>query len=238
MLNAQFNINLFDGAVFTILFLSALLSFFRGFIREALSLAAWVGAGMLTLFFTKDIAQFLKPYVKSDAGAIIFGTMGTYFLALTIISLVNIIIARYIKSGSDVGAFDNFFGMIFGLLKGSAIIILGYFLSSLVWGEDKEKYPEVIKTAFTRPAVEKGTDILKSILPAYIMKPLTPPKPTDETEKDNPLNTNSILEDTKKSNDSSDKPKKPSSESEETPEKNASEEEKQFQNILKNIMKP
>jgi membrane protein required for colicin V production len=243
MLNAQFNINLFDGTVFTILFLSALLSFFRGFIREALSLGAWVGAGMITLFFTKDIAQFIKPYVKSDAAAIIFGTMGTYFLALTVISIINTVIAKYLKSGSDVGAFDNFFGVIFGLIKGSAIITLAYFLATLVWGEDKEKYPEIVKTAYTRPAVEKGTDIMKKLLPTYIMKPLTT-KDTKEKdgEDDKTVEKTVKLDDMTKQDASDEKSSSSKSSSKESkkdePSTDASEEEKQFQNILQNIMKP
>ena len=236
MLNAEFHINMFDGAVFTVLFLSALLSFFRGFIREALSLGAWVGAGMITLFFTKDVAQFMKPYVKSDAAAIIFGTMGTYFLALTIISIFNSIIARYLKSGSDVGAFDNFFGMIFGIIKGSAIITLAYFLASLVWGEDKEKYPEVVKTAYTRPAVEKGTDIMKKMLPAYIMKPLTEKDPKDKDDKgDKPVEKSVNLDDITKSDSADDATSKSSKPTE--PEPEASDEEKAFQSIMKNMMK-
>ena len=60
MLDAHLNINLFDGAVFVILFLSAILSFFRGFIREVLSLGAWIGAAMITLFFAKDLASAIR----------------------------------------------------------------------------------------------------------------------------------------------------------------------------------
>ncbi len=46
----QTSLNIFDLVVFGILGLSALLSFFRGFVREVLSLGAWVGASLITLY--------------------------------------------------------------------------------------------------------------------------------------------------------------------------------------------
>ncbi len=183
MLDAHLNINIFDGVVFVVLFLSALLSFFRGFIKEVLSLGAWIGAAMITLFFAKDLAQALLPYLKTGLAATIFATMGTYFLSLTTISIFNSIIARYIKKGSDVGHFDNFFGMLFGLFKGALIITLGYFLMTLIWGENRDKYPEIVKAAYTRPMVEKSTEIFKKFMPSYIMKPLTP----EQKPEENPL---------------------------------------------------
>jgi membrane protein required for colicin V production len=180
MLDAHLNINIFDGIVFVVLFLSALLSFFRGFIREVLSLGAWIGAAMITLFFAKDLAQALLPYLKTGLAATIFATMGTYFLSLTTISIFNSILARYIKKGSDVGHLDNILGMLFGIFKGGLIITLGYFLMTLIWGENQEKYPEVVKTAYTKPAVEKCNNIFKKLMPAYIMKPLMPEQKTEE----------------------------------------------------------
>ena len=68
MVDAQLNINMFDGIVFGVLFLSALVSFFRGFIREFISLLAWIGAALITLYLVEDVAKFLKPYAKEGYG--------------------------------------------------------------------------------------------------------------------------------------------------------------------------
>lgn len=188
MLDAHLNINLFDGVVLVVLFLSALLSFFRGFIREVLSLGAWIGAAMITLFFAKDLAEFLLPYLKTGLAATIFATMGTYFLSLTTISIFNSVLARYIKKGSDVGHLDNLLGLFFGIFKGGLIITLGYFLMTLIWGKDTEKYPEIVKTAYTRPVVEKCTAIFERAMPAYIMKPLT----AEQKPEEKPLIDNAV----------------------------------------------
>lgn len=168
MIDAQLSMNLFDAIVLGVLVLSALISFFRGFIRELLSLMAWVGAAFVTLHFVVDVAQFLEPYVKKPMVAAIFATLGTYFCSLTVISLFSSILVRYLKTGSDVGAFDNVFGLLFGVLKGSIIISLGYFLMTVVLGPNKEEYPEWTKAAHSLPLVEKGTKILVAMMPPYL----------------------------------------------------------------------
>ncbi len=191
MIDAQLQMNLFDAIVLGVLFLSALISFFRGFIRELLSLMAWVGAAFITLYFVLDVAKFLEPYVKKPMVAAIFATLGTYFVALISISILNSILVRYLKSGSDVGAFDNVFGLMFGVLKGSLIIALGYFLLTVVMGPNKEEYPDWIKTAHSLPMVEKGTGVVVAMMPSYL-KELA----TFANKEEEPFNTEQPLEET------------------------------------------
>jgi membrane protein required for colicin V production len=166
MLAAELQINVFDAIVFGILFLSAILSMVRGFIREALSLIAWVGAAFFTLYNVEAAQKFLMPHLEHALAAAVVGTLGTYFLALALLSIVNAIIMRYVKSGDDVGALDNIFGMFFGVLKGSLIIVLGFYILTFVYKE--EDYPEWIATAYTRPTVESGTRAFIGMMPEYL----------------------------------------------------------------------
>jgi len=166
MIDAQISINLMDAIVFGILILSALVSLFRGFIREVLSLLAWAGAAMITLHLVERVTAWMLPHVNSEKVALIFATMLTYFGALICISIFNGLILRYVKQGTDVGASDNLLGLVFGVLKGWLVVTLGFLLFSLVVkGED---YPDVVATAYTLPAVESSASALKSVLPEYM----------------------------------------------------------------------
>ena len=51
-------ITLLDGIVITIVLLSALLAMFRGFIREVLSIAAWVAAAAAAYLFHKPLLPY------------------------------------------------------------------------------------------------------------------------------------------------------------------------------------
>jgi membrane protein required for colicin V production len=164
MIEAQFN--MFDAAVVLVMFLSTLLAFFRGFVREFLSLGAWVGAGLITVYSFDNVVEMLKPHVSKDMIAYLIGGVGTYIVALISISIINMVIIRYVKSGEEVGMFDNFLGMVFGALRGGFIISLGYLVLSLVI--DNENPPAWVTEALTKDYAQDGAIILANIAPGYL----------------------------------------------------------------------
>lgn len=167
------SLNIFDLFVFGVLGLSALLSFFRGFLREVLSLGAWVGASVITLYTFPHVTELMKPHVASEGVASGFATMGTFMLALMAISLFNRLILRYTKSSSEIGLLDNGLGLIFGVFRGALLISLGYFVMTMTM--KKEDYPEWIITAKSQPYAEKGAALIASVAPEYFAS-ITPPK--------------------------------------------------------------
>src|ERR1700690_316704 len=97
------HLNLFDAIVIGIMLLSCLFAFFRGFVREVLSLGAWIGAAVVTLYYFPVVAEKLKPHFKTEAVAAGVATLGLYVVALIGFSILNMIILKYVKKGSDVG---------------------------------------------------------------------------------------------------------------------------------------
>ena len=164
MIEAQFN--MFDAAVLIVMLLSTMLAFFRGFVREFLSLGAWVGAGMITVYWFDDVAEWLKPHTTQDMVAYLIGGVGTYIVALLSFSLVNSTIIRYVKSSEEIGMFDNILGMVFGMLRGAFIISLGYLVLSLVI--DNENPPAWVQQALTKDYAQQGAIILAKVAPGYL----------------------------------------------------------------------
>lgn len=164
MIEAQFN--MFDAAVIIVMLLSTMLAFFRGFVREFLSLGAWVGAGLLTVYLFDDVSNWIKPHVSQEMVAYLMSGVGTYVISLLGFSIFNSMIIRYVKSSEEIGMFDNFLGMMFGLLRGSFIISLAFLVLSLVI--DSENPPEWVEQAITKPYAQKGAVILASIAPDYL----------------------------------------------------------------------
>ncbi len=164
MIEAQ--LNMFDAVVIVVLLLSTILAFFRGFVREILSLGAWVGAAMVTIYAFEPVANSLKDNVSRPLVAYLIAGLGTYIISLLAISLLNALIIRYVKSGSEVGMLDNFLGLLFGILRGGFIISLGYLVLSLIIDEDNP--PIWVEQAITRPIAQQGALILASIAPEYL----------------------------------------------------------------------
>lgn len=164
MIEAQFN--MFDITVIAIMALSCLFAFFRGFVKEILSLGAWIGAGIITIYYFPEAAKFMKPYFKSETVAAGFATLSLYIGSLVTFSIINMFIMKFVKQGSDVGMLDNMMGLIFGAFRGALIVSLGFFLLTIAIPE--KEYPEWLKQSITRPAVEKGARLLAKVAPDYL----------------------------------------------------------------------
>lgn len=169
--------NMFDLIVLAVVGLSALLSFFRGFIREVLSLGAWVGAAIITLYAFPHVAEWVEPQVKSTMVASGLAAMGTFMGSLILISIFNGLLLKYVKTGSDVGVFDNILGLVFGVARGVLLVAIAYFIMSVVIRE--EDYPEAVKTAETRPYVEDAASWIANVAPSY-MEDISPLKDTSD----------------------------------------------------------
>lgn len=173
------SINIFDLIVFAILGLSALMSFFRGFVREVLSLGAWVGASIITLYAFPHVAAMLKPHV-GDSTVVAGGIAGmlTFMGSLIVISIFSSLLLKFLKPGNDIGVLDNAMGLMFGLVRGALIVAVGYYIFSL--STDEKNYPDWIRGAVSLPYVKEVSAWVAKIAPDYL-DDITPGK-TDSVD--------------------------------------------------------
>lgn len=176
-------LNLFDASVIGVMVLSCLFAFFRGFVREVLSLGAWIGAAIVTLYYFPNVAEALKPHFKNPIVAAGVGTLGIYISALMAFSMINMLILKFVKEGSDVGMLDNLLGLAFGAFRGAFIVALGFFLITVAIPE--EQYPEWLEKSITRPYAEKGAVMLAKLAPDYLREVSSlQKKATEEMRRD------------------------------------------------------
>ncbi len=166
------SLNLFDLVVIGVVGLSALLSFFRGFIREVLSLGAWVGASIVTIYFFPKVSEWMQTKVANETVANGVASMGTFFVALIVIGMLLRLVGKYVKTGSDVGVLDNLLGITFGVARGALVVVIGYFIMGMFIGKEE---PEWLKTSVTKPHVEKTAEWLAQVAPEY-MEDMVPAK--------------------------------------------------------------
>ena len=112
-----------DVVVIFVIFLSALFSLLRGFVKEAISLATWIIAIWLAATFAPQLADALPSNIESEAvrQAIGFGVL--FVLTLMVGTLVNMLVSQVVKKTGLSGA-DRIFGVAFGILRGGLIIIV------------------------------------------------------------------------------------------------------------------
>lgn len=119
----DYDFNGFDTAVLVLLGVSALFAFFRGFLREAISIIALIAAVFVTLFaygqFRMDLREAVSPPELAD-GILIFGVFAvSYAVAAAVLSRMK----RGI-SGDGPGFVDRLLGAGFGVARGLVLAAL------------------------------------------------------------------------------------------------------------------
>ena len=161
-----FGINVFDIIVIAIILISGLFAFASGFVKELLWVAAWVGAGIVTVYafsWALPIAEkFLPKGIISGlaAGASLF-VVALIVLSIVVSALGSVISKRLKAVG--LSTIDRTLGLLFGLVRGFVIACFLYLgITSAMSEADR---PQWIKEARSAPMLESGGATLTSLLP-------------------------------------------------------------------------
>jgi membrane protein required for colicin V production len=157
--------NALDIVVIAVILFSGLFAFARGFVKEALSVAAWIGAALAAFYALPYVgpiaAKFLPKGPIADAAA----GFAVFLVALLLLSFVTSAVASRVKE-SSLSAVDRTLGLIFGLIRGGVLVCLAYIAVSWVLPEGKQPLPAWIAEARTRPLLAEGAERLRQLLPA------------------------------------------------------------------------
>jgi membrane protein required for colicin V production len=154
--------NALDAAVLVILGLSALFAFARGFVREALSIVAWVGAAAITLYGFAPVYAVAIRFMTTPLLADLAAGAGLFLGSLILLTIVTSIIAHRIHS-SALSPIDRTLGLIFGLVRGAVLVSLAWLLLDVsVPPGDR---PAWIKQAKSAPLLAQGAQMLRDVLP-------------------------------------------------------------------------
>jgi membrane protein required for colicin V production len=153
----------------------------RGFMREVLSIAAWVIAAVVTLYSYTRLLPFAKSYFNNDivAAAVVIG--GVFLGTLLIVSVITVRFSDMVLD-SRVGALDRTLGFLFGLARGLIIVVVAFLF--FAWLVPDRSQPEWIRSAKSRVVLQGTGDWLMSMLPddpeSTILRRLRKPKPEED----------------------------------------------------------
>lgn len=110
-----------DLAVLAIIGVSAVLSLFRGFVREAIALAGWIAGLWFAFNFLHVAAEWFVRWVESPEIRLVLG----FVVLLAAVLVVAGVVARLAGGLVDVtglGGTDRILGMIFGAGRGAVVV--------------------------------------------------------------------------------------------------------------------
>ncbi len=159
---SDFALTAADLAVVAIILISGLLAFFRGFVREILSVGGWVGAAAATLYGFRPLQPYVRKLVGIDLLADVLTAAGLFVVALVFLSVISHAIAARVKD-SALSAVDRSLGFVFGLIRGAVIVCIAFLAVSFAVPKDSQ--PAWIRNAKSMPAIERGATLLLSLIP-------------------------------------------------------------------------
>ena len=112
-----------DYLIIGIILLSSGISIVRGFIKEVLSLASWALSFWVALMFYPHVATLLADYIATPSIRLFTAFSSLFLVTLILGALVNHLISEIVEKTGLTGT-DRALGVIFGLVRGVAIVSL------------------------------------------------------------------------------------------------------------------
>ena len=154
-----------DAGVIGLVLVSGLCAFFRGFIREVLAIAGWVGASIATLWAFPTVSPMTRQWIGQVLIADGVAIISVFVLVLIVVSLISHALATRVHATS-MGALDRSLGFLFGLARGAVIVCIAYLIVSMLAASDED--PAWLKGARTLPVVRSGAEMLYGLMPGQM----------------------------------------------------------------------
>jgi membrane protein required for colicin V production len=178
-------ITLLDIILLVVMLVSGLLAMVRGFMREVLSITAWVLAAAVTLYSYGKLLPYAKQYFNNDVVAAVAVIGGVFLVTLLVVSVLTIRISDMVLD-SRVGALDRTLGFLFGLGRGLIIVVVAF--QFFTWLVPDRSQPSWVTGAKSRVVLAGTGQWLMSMLPddpeSTILNKLKKPHPEDTDNPD------------------------------------------------------
>ncbi len=115
--------NYADIAILFVLGLSIIVGLLRGFVSEVWALACWILAGWVAWYCGPFVETWFPQDFASPGLRLVMAYVGCFILVVIAGSLVGYLLRRLV-SGSGLSGTDRLLGLVFGLVRGVAVIVL------------------------------------------------------------------------------------------------------------------
>lgn len=168
-----------DLAVLGVLAVSALLAFLRGFAREVLGIGAWVGAVVVAVW----AFPFARPQFRAWLGSPDLVDPVTFGVVFIIVLLILLVVSSWLGAivrRSVLGGLDRTLGLVFGLVRGAALVVIAYIAAGMLVPIDR--WPDPVLQSRSLPVAYRGAEwVVTQLPPEYRPRLAVPPAGRETT---------------------------------------------------------
>jgi len=155
-------INLADLIVIIVLVISGIFAFVRGFVHEVFAIGSWIAAAFVTLYAFPHAQPLVEQYIPTEFFASLVTGVVIFLVSLVVFSMLTRLLSNRVQE-SSLGALDRSLGLLFGFARGAVIVVLSWLALTFLMPE--EDIFEWVQTAKSRPLVERGAELLLTLVP-------------------------------------------------------------------------
>lgn len=164
---------LVDGCAVGTILLSTIIGCVRGLTREILTLCAWTGAVASTWMCWPMARHLFEGWIENPMLAGGATIIALFILFLILFSLISYFMANIVRQ-SWMGGVDRSLGALFGVARGAVLLCaLEIVLSTFMM---RSQHPVWLQSAHCTPLLYQGSDLLATVLPAWINQSLNEQK--------------------------------------------------------------
>ena len=156
-------VNVFDVGVIAVLLISALLAYARGFVHEVLAVVGWIGAIVATFYGFPYLQPYARQLIPMDLAADLATGLVIFIFTLVFLSMMTRTVSKQVQN-SALNALDRALGFLFGLVRGSLIVIIAHIGLELLMPTHKQ--PDFVResrsTKVIKPAARELNNLLSS----------------------------------------------------------------------------
>jgi membrane protein required for colicin V production len=164
-------LNWFDAAVITVVLMSSLLAFFRGFLKALVSFIVWLGAVCSAVYISPYAVEYFKDSIENQKILLVSCYIAVFLVSLIIFAIIGARILDLVHSYRK-GLVDRSLGLAFGFIRGVIIVCAVFFsidvTSQIIkYGEDNDRPgPDFFAKAQTYNLLDITTKFIMSSLPS------------------------------------------------------------------------
>jgi len=153
-------VNFFDYILIGLVGLSMVLSLWRGFVREVISLLGLAAAFLLASRTSGYAGDFLGQWLPNSTVADIAGFSLVFVLVMLTVGIVGMIVRKLIDM-ADLTATDRMLGVFFGIARGFLLIAVSF----LIYTSYSSAKPDWLKQSMLAPYAMQMGDLLGQAIP-------------------------------------------------------------------------
>lgn len=114
--------NVADWIILGIIAVSTLISLYRGFAREAMSMITWIAALVVAMVFYARLADALVPYLSAP-GLRLIAAFALLFIGTLVIGAILGFLVGLLVDMTGLTLMDRALGTVFGLVRGGILVL-------------------------------------------------------------------------------------------------------------------